>query len=180
MAEAQLQLNLSFVPIEDRLLLRIASGKPGAMEEYRLWLTRRFVNLLWNVLDQMLEIHTALDPRIPPEGRKAVLQFQQSAALFQTDFKTPYNAENVTAPLGPTPLLIYKLQSRETADENQMLSMEATTGQIINITLNLQLIHSLRKLIADTIKEAGWNLFNVRSIAPEEAVFVAEAPRTIN
>ncbi len=175
-----MQLNLTFVPIEDRLLFRIASGKPGAMEEYRLWLTRRFVGLLWKALDQILDIYSEMDPRIPPEGKKAVRQFQQSAALSQTDFKTPYQAENVTAPLGADPLLIYKLQSRKSADGQQILSLEAATGQVINITLSVQLIHSLRKLIADAIKEAGWNLINVSPIVPEEAVFVAEAPKTIN
>ena len=178
MAAAQIQLNLTFLPVEDRLLLRIASGKFGEMEEYRLLLTRRLVKLLWNALDQMLEIYTTLDPRIQPEGRSAFKQFQQSAALSQTDFATPYTSGNLTAPLGANPLLIYKFQASKGTGDNHILSLEATTGQIINITLSLQIIYSLRKLLADIIKETEWDLH--LSIIPDDALFIAEASRTIN
>lgn len=180
MAETKMQLNLTFIPVEDRLLFRIASGTPGVtMEEYRLWLTRRFVKLLWNALERMIDISTSMDPRIPPEGRNAIKQFQQSAALSHTDFATPYTSEKATAPLGPNPLLIHKFQTRQGPDNNHILSLEATTGQTINITLNLQLIHSLRKLLADIIKEADWDLHPC-AIISEGEFYVADATKTIN
>lgn len=180
MTEAKIQLNLTFIPVEDRLLFRIASGNPGVtMEEYRLWFTRRLVKLLWNTLDRMIDISTSMDPQIPPEGRSAIKQFQQSAALSNTDFATPYAYEKVAAPLGPNPLLIYKFQAKKGAGNSHILSLEATTGQTINITLSLQLIHSLRKLLADIIKEADWDLHPC-AIISEDAFYVADAPKTIN
>lgn len=180
MAETKMQLNLTFMPIEDRLLFRIASGVPGvAMEEYRLWLTRRLVKLLWNALDRMVDISTSMDPRVAPEGRDAIKQFQQSAALSNTDFATPYAYENVTAPLGPNPLLIHKFQVRKGAGSSHILSVEATTGQTVNITLGLQLIHSLRKLLVDIIKQADWD-FHPYAIISEDAFYVTDVPKTIN
>jgi hypothetical protein len=179
MAESQIQqLNLTFLPVEDRLLLRITSSRSGEMAEYRLLLTRRFVKLLWNDLDHVLEMYFANDPRITPEGRGVVQQFQQSAALSQADFTTPYTSEKLTAPLGGNPLLIYKFQAIKESGDSCTLSLTATTGQTISITLNLQLIHSLRKLLADIIREAEWDLHC--SIIPEDAVFIVEPSRTIN
>jgi len=158
LAEAHLQLNLAFLPIEDRLLLRIASGASGRKEEYRLLLTRRLVRLLWDALTRLAESYVLLNPHIPPEGKGACLQFQQTAALSQADFETPYTSEKVTAPLGPAPLLIYKFQASSGPKESRIISLGATTGQVINLTLSLQLIHSFRKLLADMNREAGWDL----------------------
>ena len=180
-AETKTQLNLTFIPVEDRLLFRIATGKPGTvMEEYRLWLTRRLVKLLGNALDRMIELATTLDLRIQPESRHAVQHFQQNAALAETDFTTPYVAEQeVCTPMGPNPLLVHQFQARTGTKETQVLSLETTTGQSINISLNLQLIHSLRKLLADMIEQADWNI-QTCSIVSEDSVLVKNAPRTIN
>ena len=180
MAETKIQLNLTFIPVEDRMLFRIASGNPGVtMEEYRLWFTRRLVKLLCNALDRMIDISTSMDPRIPPEGRSAIKQFQQSAALSSTDFTTPYAYEKAIAPLGPNPLLIHKFQTRKGDGNGHILSLEATAGQTINITLSLQLIHSLRKLLADIIEKADWDIHPC-AIISEDAFYIADTPKTIN
>ncbi len=61
------QLTLTFDPIEDRILLRIGTAEST---EYHLWLTRRFVKVLWKALmknlDQTLEFEepgTQIDKR---------------------------------------------------------------------------------------------------------------------
>ena len=42
------QMNVSYFPVEDRLLLKISSRND---DEYRLWLTRRYAQLLLKILD---------------------------------------------------------------------------------------------------------------------------------
>ena len=46
------QLTLTFDPVEDRMLLRIATAKNT---EYHLWLTRRFFKVLWEALMKILD-----------------------------------------------------------------------------------------------------------------------------
>ena len=46
------QLTLTFDPIEDRMLLRIGTAKNT---EYQLWLTRRFIKVLWEALMKTLD-----------------------------------------------------------------------------------------------------------------------------
>jgi hypothetical protein len=43
------QININFDPVEDRLLLRITAGDPGNIDEFRIWLTRRLIQILWNL-----------------------------------------------------------------------------------------------------------------------------------
>ena len=46
------QINLGYSPEEDRILLRInTTGKT----EYRLWMTRRYVKILWKLLTKSVE-----------------------------------------------------------------------------------------------------------------------------
>ena len=173
-----IQINLAFVPVEDRILLKIACGEPGAMSEFRIWLTRRFVKLLWSALEQVLDSSTNADPRIAAESKDAVKQFQQSMALSQADFATPYTSENVNVPLGPTPLLVYKLQIKNGSDDTQILFMEGITGQTINITMTIPLIYSLRKLLSEKLKEAAWDMsFSALS---EEGPYFATATDSVN
>jgi hypothetical protein len=177
MTEAQFQLNLTFLPVEDRLLLKIVSGARGSMAEYRLLLTRRFVRLFWDGLERVLEMQ-GHNPYIAQEGRTAVIQFQQNAALSQADFSTPYMGEQAVTPLGQHPLLIHKFQVQKGANNNPIISLEATTGQTVNVTCSFQLVCSFRKLLADTIVAAGWDL--PCSLVPEGAMALPDTLGSIN
>lgn len=172
------QINISFVPVEDRLLLRMTAGKPGGLSEYRVWLTRRFVRLLWSTLEQMMELEMKKNPSISPESRQVVRQFQEDAALKNTDFSTPFQDEQPSSlPLGDAPILASLIQSGHGHDGQQVLCIKDQRNQGINITLNLQLIHSVRKLINDAVRLAQWDL----NIAQNEGLTpIDQFPRTIN
>ena len=45
------QMTVKYLPTEDRMLLRIATSEKT---EYRLWLTRRFIGILWPALGGQL------------------------------------------------------------------------------------------------------------------------------
>jgi hypothetical protein len=172
MAEAQFQMNLTFLPVEDRLLLRIAFGSSGSMAEYRLLLTRRFVKHLWSGLERILAMH-AENPCIAPEGRTAVIEFQQRAALSQTDFSTPYQGGEAVHPLGQQPLLVHGFKTWKAKDSEYVVSLEATTKQTVNVTCSYELICSLRKLLADMIVQAEWEL--PCSLVPAGAISLSDA-----
>ncbi len=71
------QINLGFSPEEDRLLLRInTTGKT----EYRLWMTRRYVKLLWKLLTKSVDSLPDVKAQAAPETREAVKSFQRVEA----------------------------------------------------------------------------------------------------
>jgi hypothetical protein len=178
MTHALHQLNIAYNPVEDRLLLRMTAGSPGDLLEYRLWLTRRFVKLLWNALDQMLEMEARRDSRVSIESLDAFKQFQQTDALAQSDFKTPYEAGTAPTPLGADPLLISRFQVSRGPEGNQILSLQTQSGQALNLALNAPLIHSIRKLLMDKVKETQWDLAGLN--LPDEPVYLAETSKSIN
>ena len=68
------QLKIDFAAEQDRLLMLIAASEKV---EVRMWLTRRFVKLLWPLLVKLAE---EASPRIRtqpnPEARKALLNIE--------------------------------------------------------------------------------------------------------
>src|SRR6476660_10139852 len=96
------QLKIDFNAEQDRLLM-LVSTDDGA--EVRMWLTRRFVKLLWPLLVKLAE---EASPRIRtqanPEARKALLGLEHEHAVSKADFSKPYDAVGSTTPLGETPL----------------------------------------------------------------------------
>lgn len=171
------QMNISFDPVEDRLLLRITAGDPGNLDEYRIWLTRRFVQIIWNLLEKAIASEPVSDPRVPTESAGALREFKKVAALAEADFSTPFAAESARTPLGPKPLLVSKIQIRQQPAGNLMI-LETAEGQTVNLALNTGLVHSFRKLLADQTVKAQWGL----SLGTDsgKTAFLVDAPRTIN
>src|SRR5512144_1282722 len=77
------QLKIDFAAEQDRLLMLIAASE---QVEVRMWLTRRFVKLLWPLLVQLAE---EASPRIRtqpnPEARKALLNIEHEQAVSKAN-----------------------------------------------------------------------------------------------
>lgn len=170
------QINISFDPVEDRLLLRITTGNPNDLDEYRIWLTRRLVQEIWKLLDQSITAEIMMDPMVQQNSARALQEFQQASALAKADFATPFSSA-VRTPLGPDPMLITRIQIRK-KQGGHLLTLQTVKGQAINLTLNAFLIYSFRELLADQILKAQWNLSP--GMVPGKTGFLAESPRTIN
>jgi len=170
------QINISFDPLEDRLLLRITTGNPSDLDEYRIWLTRRLVQGIWKLLDRSITAEIMMDPMIQQDSAGALQEFQQASALAKADFATPFSSA-VRTPLGPDPMLISKIQIRKKPG-GHLLTLQTVKGQAVNLTLNAFLIYSFRKLLADQILKAQWNL--PPGMVPGKTGFLAEASRTVN
>ena len=99
------QLEMSYSPGEDRVLLRLNTT---SAEEFRFWLTRRYCQLMV----QALNAYRAADPdvsnQVSPVARKAVETFKQEAADSGGNFKDDFKPCD-TFPLGESPVLAHKL-----------------------------------------------------------------------
>ena len=152
------QINVRYDPAEDRLLLRMNAPTPEGTAEYRLWLTRRFVQLMWQGLEKSMEADQTVDPAVQSSQREAVRQFKEEAALSSADFATPYRKEAVLTPLGEDPVLITKMQIKQAEAGKKVLIMSGEDGPSVTLALAENMLHSVRKLIADAAERAGWGL----------------------
>ncbi|MSO75024.1 MAG: hypothetical protein EXQ99_07790 [Alphaproteobacteria bacterium] len=149
------QLNLTVSTEEDRLLLRLStSGK----KEYRLWLTRRFVRALWDVLVKVAERQPGVGDQGDEEVRKALLSFQHDAAINEADFKTAYKAAALETPLGEAPVLLTSAQLKTSRSGNVELTLHATDDRTVSVRLDPKLLHSLCEMLASAAKKAEWEL----------------------
>ena len=158
MAE-RLQINFEYNAIEDRLLLRISQKENhGECIEYRFWLTRRFVNVFMEAIDKLIEDGLAGDMQVSPDALEAMKKFQQEAALAKADFSTSYGIDAGSCTLfGEVPFLVSMLKVKKKSKNNYVLSFLTSENTGINITADIDLVHSLRKMLLKSAKNAGWN-----------------------
>ncbi|SHK20756.1 hypothetical protein SAMN02745216_03061 [Desulfatibacillum alkenivorans DSM 16219] len=173
------QINVRYDPAEDRLLLRMNASTPEGAAEYRLWLTRRFVQLMWQGLEKAMKADQEFDPAVQPSQQEAVRQFKEEAALSSADFSTPYrNEEKTVMPLGENPVLITKMQIKRAEDGKKVLIMQGEEGPAVTLALAENMLHSVRKLIADAADRAGWGL-SLKLLSQADVTPPAE-PRMMN
>lgn len=172
------QMNIGFSPVEDRLILRITGKTPEGSAEYRFWLTRRLVRLLWDGLAKVLETDTDTDPRVEPSAREMVKQWKEEEAISKADFSTPFKPEEASLPLGEAPVLVSKIQLRSMGPDQKVVVLNDEKGVGITLSLKPEMIHSIRKLIADAANKAEWDL-NL-SLLTGAASLTSEGDRIIN
>ncbi|MEM7405800.1 MAG: hypothetical protein AAF458_10945 [Pseudomonadota bacterium] len=149
------QIQLTFVPADDRLLLRISTDEKA---ELRFWLTRRFVRLLLPVLAGM-SLHAATSATVQSaEARAAIADFQRDHALANADFETQFQDDATIFPLGENPVLLERIQTRSNDVGAPVLCLHPANGSGIDLALETQLLHSFKSLLSDAIGKADWNL----------------------
>ena len=158
------QMQLSYVSTEDRLLFRLNTK---ARQEFRFWMTRRYVMILWHSLNQLLAkeepaaaaavTEVPVPALVDPLVEAAKKEFKHQEFVAQADFKTQYQ-ESTYLPLGDTPALLFSVGIKHAPDGTAMLCMHPEKGQGIEMVLNEQILHSLCQLIIDTTTKADWRL----------------------
>ncbi|MFC1579669.1 hypothetical protein ACFL4N_02020 [Thermodesulfobacteriota bacterium] len=149
------QMQITFVPSQDRLMFRV---KTTDQTELKLWFTRRYVKLLWQVLQKMLG-KTQSEMTADPRTRQAVLSFEHEKAVSGMDFATPYQeTTEANLPLGDEPVLVSKIQVRPGPGTAQVLCLHPEQGQGLEIALDPRWIHSFCKLLAQGVKKTDWDL----------------------
>lgn len=167
------QIQVSFAPAEDRLLLRDSTDEHT---EFQFWLTRRYVRLLWPILEQMVAVTPADHPSAPTHARAAIAEFEQASALASADFDTQYDAEGATRPLGQTPVLVTRIQRKCSNTGAAVLCMHPAEGLGIEVALDRHILHSLRALLRNAVAKAQWDL----ALPTERTTVVHEVSETLN
>lgn len=149
------QINLTYDTNEDRILLKVRNSDG---EEYRLWMTRRFTGLLWQVIGRIIR-ETAWEIDLAGiTNPEEVIAFEHQQAVSSGDFKTPYHEESAaTYPLGERGVLGFRI-SYENGENGVALNLTPEDGQGIRLGLDRRMLHNICKLVADAVRGAGWNL----------------------
>lgn len=148
------QMQVRFDPGEDRLVLRVRNDNG---DEFRFWLTRRYVLLAWPLLAERLKSAPATIAS-NPDARRELASFEHQTALQAADFDTPFEDEPHSVPLGETPALLARFTLRDKGEAGVTLSLHPEQGQGIDLGLSRPLLHSFCKLVADAARLAEWEL----------------------
>jgi len=149
------QYQMAYVAEQDRMLLRIGTRDKA---EYRLWLTRRAVKLLWHGLLQVVEAGAAKDTPIEADKREAILYFEHQSAVEQADFETSFEETASSFPLGEEGVLVSHMRVDRKPDGTYTLRLDPKKGKGITINLHEKLMHSFMQMLIDFSNLAEWGL----------------------
>ena len=135
--------------------MRVATNSD---EEFRFWLTRRFVKALRPHLGKALTTQPQIQTQANPEARRELLKFEHEQAVRASDFNTPYQDSSKSLPLGDQPLVLTRFQMRPETSGTITLALGPEKGRGIDLALNPTLIHSILALMDTAIKAAAWDL----------------------
>ena len=160
MTSALHQITMSHSTEEDRLLLRISTLDKA---EFRFWLTRRFVNILWPALMKVLEKENpAARKNLMPEAKKAVVAMEHQDAVAAADFSRSHDEGNkdLTPGTGDNrgPLLVIGGSVSPDKSGATGLILKTNNNAEIKVSLNKALLHALCKLLIEVTMKAGWDL----------------------
>lgn len=142
------QINVTYVPIEDRLMMRL-NTKQGI--EFRVWLTRRFTGILLGLLTTEIDKHG---------GVPALASTNETVAMFkQGAMEKPYEAEKtVEYPLGSSGILAYKINYKNTTEGVITLEILPEKGKGVNLNLNKSMLFMFYNLLTQACSQSEWRL----------------------
>lgn len=156
------QMQMRFVPEEDRILYRVNSADG---QQFRFWLTRRYVQLMVQALHTHLDADPDVTAQATQDAKQAVQSFKQEKAIQGANFQQEFKEQAAELPLGETALLAYRLNYRF---ENEVLHLgiEPKQGQGINLAINREINMSMTRLLDSAVKQANWQLGPPKALAP--------------
>lgn len=149
------QIQMSYNAQEDRILLRILSTQRA---EFRFWMTRRYVKLLWTVLIKMLERDPVAAGHADENVRRTLMGVQHVTAVSAGEFAKPYEEGVSVLPLGANPVLLWRVTARQGDQQQQTLSLHPEKGQGLDLGVNTTLLHMISKLLLDAVAQSDWDL----------------------
>jgi hypothetical protein len=147
------QFSASYDSGQDRLLLRIRTNEDA---EFRFWITRRYLALLWPILMKMAEAFSARKST-DPLTRNTLAELAHGQAVGNADFGSQYK-DGSLFPLGEEPVLLARITVKPLANDIQTLTLLPQQGQGINLDLDERLVHILARLLQQTAATAEWGL----------------------
>lgn len=166
---APAQIQVRYVQEEDRILLRMTST---AAEEYRFWLTRRFLLRLWPVLQEALLSSPTVKRFSDLPSQHAMLAFEHEQAQSKAAFNQPFRSQE-TLPLGEEPLLVVKAGFRHLDGGGLQIAFKDVQENGIDLTLSHDVLHLLSKLLDDAATQSEWQFSKLLPNLAETAVPLA-------
>ncbi len=167
------QIFVNYVPAQDRILVRVSTIDNTEM---RMWLTRRFITVLWPVMLQMLESDPSVVGQSDTRSKQEVLSFRHEEAISKTRFTKSYQTPPQLKPVNQVPFLITKLSTKRLDNGRTQMIFGTAKGRSVQFVVDRTLTHSLCKLIADCTSKANWGL----ELKIAKSAAAAPADRTIN
>ncbi len=164
------QLQIAHDSLQDRLLLRLSTQ---ANEEFRVWLTRRFVRVIWPHLVGALTLKP--EPLVTPPAQNAASD-EGTAAPEPPSFDQPFREENPTFPLGSAPLMASEATFDKLSDGALRLTLREVRERSVQVHLSGELLTAFCSMLRAASDKAEWNLALEYEKAPEPAPAEAEKP----
>jgi|Laugrespbdmm15sn_2_1035079.scaffolds.fasta_scaffold26981_2 hypothetical protein len=153
MTEVLQQINITYHPNQDRLLLR---ARTGANSELRVWLTRRYANLLLQVLCTRMDKAGGIQNLSSDRG--TLERFRQGA------FDQQYKVESIRAyPLGEEGVLGFRVNVQDAGAGVTSLQLSPEHGQGLVLNLDPSMLYLIFNLLEQAILQADWCLPSVSS-----------------
>jgi len=173
------QFGVEYLPVEDRLLLRLsAEGQPASL---KLLLTRRFLRLFWATLTAAMR--KAMADTANPAARDFLLDMAETRATAKADFATPFREPaaapppaaasgasgagpgNPAAPPAPPPAdpaptarLLWGIDVKRGDDAHCAIVMVCTDSTRVDISLPDEGVFGLLKILRDAARKAEWDV----------------------
>lgn len=149
------QIGLTYDPVQDRLVLRISSTDKS---EWRLALTRRFVQLLWKALVGVLEKHPDIRADLMPKVKEAVLAMQHQAAVESADMGKAFADDNRDLTSNTGPQLVTAARVTPKGDSHTELHFRTAAGTDLRFVIDKTRLHAFCHLLVKSAVGAEWNL----------------------
>jgi hypothetical protein len=177
------QLNLTYLPLEDRLLLRIGfkdkePEKPK--QEIQLYLTRRLLQRLWPSMMNAMTSHMRLNrpeagfasaDLVQMEHEDTVNQFKENGQFNQN-----YDSDNRESLNDGRPAIIQTVKFHLQPNAPLRMELFPESGGSIDLKLASRVLHGFCKLMLEAEKRSGWGL-NLSLIGVQE---IESGPRVLN
>ena len=149
------QIQVAFVPLHDRLLLRVSTGDRS---KYRFWITRRYLKLLWPVLGKLATDDPIVHQQTDATAKQEVVNFRREQVMQQSDFSQSFDESENEMPLGDEPVLLARIQTKTAAAGGHVLSLHPEQGDGIDLAISGNLIHALMGLLTTAVGQSDWDI----------------------
>lgn len=149
------QVNFSYSPVEDRLLLRLNTLDKT---EFRMWLTRAISSKLLGQLHQIEKINLLRkQPGVVAVAMQTVEEFQREAVLSRADFVQSFSSGAEVFPLGEQPILVTDVVL-DASKPVSVVTFQLAIGQGVNLSIDQDLGVAINKLLSDVVDGLDWGL----------------------
>ncbi len=146
------QIQASFNPVEDRLLLKLHTG--GLKLE--AWITRRYLKLL---IPALQGIHPKTGQPIFSHKKQALVEMSQQTSLKESQLNIPYQEPvQATSPLGDEPILLVKMSFKDLEGDSPALILEPEKGLGLVLSFQPELVKALSNILNKAIQTSDWDL----------------------